>query len=411
MTALGKVDADTNLHDTKRYNIEQSLDGVCNLEFSSSMEQFYGAFHDFQDDEKQYLLHETNQSKIYSMKAKFGDGFVIGKIYKNKPLKNIIREFIIVRTLKLMPYYQLYYDKSQDKMIIIMKLLSHKLTNWVKTLKSMSEYQCKLIIEEILNKLWKLHKIGYVHCDIKPENIMVDETELYLIDFGYLFRENLKNTKEINCKYFGSIGWVPPEIKPYTDQNTRNIYSFSTDIWPIGLLILWLLFDGNQPYLLTKDENNKYSDADYQQRLNYYYYTKLLRNGDVKKGEQWLHKYLKSLHDNHKISVELYKLLKDDILVFDPKKRANCSQIYQNKWFDEIRNDDNENEKKSNKSSESSENITDDPAYLNPDVVNNGVDGNSGSKMSDDKEQSKFEWRDWLPTSMDVESWGQYFEW
>ena len=112
---------------------------------------------------------------------------------------------------------------------------------------------------------------------------------------------------------------MPPEIKPYTDQNTRNIYSFSTDIWPIGLLILWLLFDGNQPYLLTMEENNKYY-TDYQQRLNYYYYTKLLRNGDANKGEKWLHKYLKSLYDKDKISIELYKLLKDDILVFDPKK-------------------------------------------------------------------------------------------
>jgi len=44
----------------------------------------------------------------------------------------------------------------------------------------------------ILKLLRKLHSIGYIHCDIKPDNIMVGDfnrdpkliNKLYLIDFG-----------------------------------------------------------------------------------------------------------------------------------------------------------------------------------------------------------------------------------
>ena len=44
----------------------------------------------------------------------------------------------------------------------------------------------------MVNLLEKLHSIGYIHCDIKPDNIMIGDTKknpsminkLYLIDFG-----------------------------------------------------------------------------------------------------------------------------------------------------------------------------------------------------------------------------------
>ena len=45
---------------------------------------------------------------------------------------------------------------------------------------------------ELINLLEKLHLKGYIHCDIKPDNIMIGDFEkddwlkrkLYLIDFG-----------------------------------------------------------------------------------------------------------------------------------------------------------------------------------------------------------------------------------
>jgi len=44
----------------------------------------------------------------------------------------------------------------------------------------------------ILNLLERMHSIGYIHCDIKPDNIMIGNftsepkliNKLYMIDFG-----------------------------------------------------------------------------------------------------------------------------------------------------------------------------------------------------------------------------------
>jgi len=45
---------------------------------------------------------------------------------------------------------------------------------------------------ELISLLEKLHSLGYIHCDIKPDNIMIGDyskgplemNKLYLIDFG-----------------------------------------------------------------------------------------------------------------------------------------------------------------------------------------------------------------------------------
>ena len=47
--------------------------------------------------------------------------------------------------------------------------------------------------------------------------------------------------------------------------------------------------------------------------------------------------YLIRLYYDDKISSSLFQLLHDGMLNYDANKRWNCKQIYQSKWFDDIR--------------------------------------------------------------------------
>ena len=64
-------------------------------------------------------------------------------------------------------------------------------------------------------RLETLHKIGYVHCDLKPDNILIsadtEDDEIYLIDYGlahtYLDENgnHMEHPKKVSFK--GSISY------------------------------------------------------------------------------------------------------------------------------------------------------------------------------------------------------------
>jgi serine/threonine protein kinase len=101
------------------------------------------------------------------------------------------------------------------------------------------------IAETVLRALAGIHRAGYMHCDIKPENIMLLEDghpeNVCLIDFGSARRLN-------ENKYFDiqSLWYRAPEVicgVPYTP---------AIDIWSVGCLLYELhtgspLFPGEDP--------------------------------------------------------------------------------------------------------------------------------------------------------------------
>ena len=66
-----------------------------------------------------------------------------------------------------------------------------------------------MLAEQLLTRVEYLHKMNYIHQDIKPENILIDdEMNLKLIDFGYAADKNI-NELNYSC---GTQSYMAPEI-------------------------------------------------------------------------------------------------------------------------------------------------------------------------------------------------------
>ena len=160
-----------------------------------------------------------------------------------------------------------------------------------RSLRISSEFECKLIVLEILDKLHTLHRCGYIHCDLKPSNIMKRdiprsvhgkgkkkdiENGWKIIDFGAMLsarecgKTHSSNGKKYVFKYRGTIHWTAPELDV---DSTTNQFSFAADIWSLGLIILYILF-GEQPYQLTEYQSQRVCRTRLEQK-RYFYHHKL----------------------------------------------------------------------------------------------------------------------------------------
>jgi serine/threonine-protein kinase len=98
--------------------------------------------------------------------------------------------------------------------------------------------------------LHAMHKMGYVHCDIKPNNIMRDVSgNVKVIDFGQSAR--IGTTKE---RIQGTPDYIAPE------QVERRPIMVQTDIYNLGATIYWCLTGKPIPtqYTVSKKGENSF---------------------------------------------------------------------------------------------------------------------------------------------------------
>ncbi|XP_047266100.1 mitogen-activated protein kinase kinase kinase 20-like [Capsicum annuum] len=102
--------------------------------------------------------------------------------------------------------------------------------NSKKGMMKMSELEVGFYTYQLLNGILHVHKKGWVHCDIKPANVLVFDNELKLADFGLSLRVGdgmaYKTGRALsNC---GTLPYAPPE------SLTHGFHSKAYDIWSLG---------------------------------------------------------------------------------------------------------------------------------------------------------------------------------
>ncbi|GFR43418.1 hypothetical protein Agub_g4499, partial [Astrephomene gubernaculifera] len=100
-------------------------------------------------------------------------------------------------------------------------------------------------LSEVASALQYLHAQGFVHCDLKPENVLLKEANnrrgftAKLADFG------LSELRSSDGQVVGDLGGTVTHVAP--ESVMQRQVSAASDMYAFGIL-MWELYSGQQPY-------------------------------------------------------------------------------------------------------------------------------------------------------------------
>ena len=152
--------------------------------------------------------------------AKHFDSPLLRKVYR------LIRQRAVIRT---------------NEVLVVMEMIEGKTLELVK-LSGMTAF-CKLF-SAAATGLQVMHQGGFVHADIKPNNIMLTgQGHVKIIDFG----QSCKNGT-IKERIQGTPDYIAPE------QVLRRAITYQTDVFNLGATMYWMLTGSYVPTLIPKKD-------------------------------------------------------------------------------------------------------------------------------------------------------------
>ena len=109
------------------------------------------------------------------------------------------------------------------------------------------EDQARVILSEVVVALQHMHKYGYIHRDVKVENIMLDaEGHVKLVDYGLAIEFN-GDEHEMPMSPMGSLLYMAPELL------SERVGGRHTDWWAVGILA-YEIMTGQSPWSSLSDK-------------------------------------------------------------------------------------------------------------------------------------------------------------
>ncbi|RIA90861.1 kinase-like domain-containing protein [Glomus cerebriforme] len=109
------------------------------------------------------------------------------------------------------------------------------------------------ILEKIAGSLYNIHKANYIHRDLYPGNILIQEDnwkqrklEVYISELDSCANLNPK----IEQQKYGNLLYIAPEVL----VGKGNMTSIKSDIYSLGI-IMWELASGDEPYSNYKTDD------------------------------------------------------------------------------------------------------------------------------------------------------------
>jgi len=104
-----------------------------------------------------------------------------------------------------------------------------------KTKSGMSETAARVILSQTIVSYAHLHKLGYAHNDLKPENIVMDGSfNVKIIDFG---STDPITTQSKKYSVGTTIYFSPEKMKGFKKHEDREVFNnYHADVYSLGLI-------------------------------------------------------------------------------------------------------------------------------------------------------------------------------
>ncbi|XP_062872409.1 serine/threonine-protein kinase D2 isoform X2 [Trichomycterus rosablanca] len=147
--------------------------------------------------------------------------------------------------------------ETPEKVFVVMEKLHGDMLEMILSSEKgrLPERLTKFLITQILAALRHLHFKNIVHCDLKPENVLLSSAEPFpqvkLCDFGFA---RIIGEKSFRRSVVGTPAYLAPEVL------LNQGYNRSLDMWSVGV-IMYVSLSGTFPFNEDEDINDQIHNA------------------------------------------------------------------------------------------------------------------------------------------------------
>ena len=132
--------------------------------------------------------------------------------------------------------------QTDDSIYIVMDWINGQTLREYMARCKLSITQSLTIAQQIADAMHYAHRVGFVHRDLKPNNVLIDDDgKPYVADFGLAVNDESQRARRY--EFAGTVAYMSPEQVRSQSQYLDG----RTDIWAIGVM-LYEMLGGQRPF-------------------------------------------------------------------------------------------------------------------------------------------------------------------
>ncbi|KAK3831045.1 MAG: kinase-like domain-containing protein [Linnemannia gamsii] len=194
---------------------------------------------------EKYTASEVLGEGVYKVTDRLGDLFVVKAPKETVSVDMIRKETELLKRLRGHPNVIQYFGVVHDASGMYLRqelCLTRNLASLMAKRRFLTEPEVCYFANQLVEGLRAIHRTGYIHRDLNPDNILVGEgMVLKVSNFGNAIHKSVEVTG-----FVGTVGFVAPEVVK------GEVHTTAMDVFSLGI-IMYMMFNCKKPRITDED--------------------------------------------------------------------------------------------------------------------------------------------------------------